>query len=184
MSIQLHDKTFIPFISANDVQQAVVRIARGINTHYAAESPVLLPMLDGAFMLAADLAKHLTVNAHFSFIKYKSYHNTQSTGKVASLLGLDIDIAGKDVIIVEDIIDTGLTVSYLLQELAKHNPASVKVAALLAKPDALQVPLTIDFKGIEIQNRFVVGYGMDYNGLGRNLDCVYVLDDNSAIAHQ
>lgn len=177
MSIQLHDKTFVPFISANDVQQAIVRIAGEINTLYADKSPVLLPVLDGAFMLAADLAKHLNVNAHFSFIKYKSYHNTQSTGKVASLLGLDIDIAGKDVIIVEDIIDTGLTVSYLLQELAKHNPASVKVAALLTKPDAIQVPLTIDFKGIEIENRFVVGYGMDYNGLGRNLDCVYVLAD-------
>ncbi len=177
VDIQLHDKTFIPFLSPHEVQEAVTSVANKINSFYGQKTPIILPVLDGAFVFTADLAKQLTIQAQFSFIKYKSYHNTQSTGKVSQLLGLDIDIKGQDVILVEDIVDTGLTLHYLLAELKQYQPASIKIATLLAKPDALKVPLEIDFKGIEIPNRFVVGYGMDYNGLGRNLDGVFVLKD-------
>ena len=177
MDIQLHDKTFASFIAVHEIKNAVGIVANEINSFYKQKTPVILPVLDGAFVFAADLAKQLTIQAKFSFIKYKSYHNTQSTGTVSQLLGLDIDIKGQDVLLVEDIIDTGLTLHYLLAELKQHQPASIKIATLLAKPDALKVPLEIDFKGIEIPNRFVVGYGMDYNGLGRNLDGVYVLKE-------
>jgi hypoxanthine phosphoribosyltransferase len=176
VKIQLHDKTFVPFIGKTEIQQAVTAIATAINTDYTNKTPVILPVLDGAFMFAASLAKELTIDAQFSFIKYKSYHNTQSTGQVSQLLGLDINIEGQHVLIVEDIIDTGLTVSFLLKELEKYNPASICVVALLTKPEALKTPLQIHYKGIEIANRFVVGYGMDYNGLGRNLDEVYVVE--------
>lgn len=175
VNIQLHDKTFAPFISKNVIQEAVSRIATAINSDYEGKQPILLPVLDGAFIFAAELAKQLTIEAQFSFIKYKSYHNTQSTGQVSQLLGLDIDITGKDILVIEDIIDTGLTVSYLLQELSKHNPASIKVAALLTKPEAIQTPIQIDYTGIEIPNHFIVGYGMDYNGLGRNLDGIWAV---------
>jgi hypoxanthine phosphoribosyltransferase len=175
VKIQLHDKTFVPFIGKAEVQQAIASIADAINTDYADKIPTILPVLDGAFMFAAALAKQLTIPAQFSFIKYKSYHNTQSTGQVSQLLGLDINIEGQHVLIVEDIIDTGLTVSFLIKELEKYKPASVCIAALLTKPEALKTPLHVNYKGIDIANRFVVGYGMDYNGLGRNLDEVYVV---------
>lgn len=175
MNIQLHDKTFIPFLGREQILQAITRMTATINVDYEGRQPIFLPVLDGAFIFAAELAKQLTIQAQFSFIKYKSYHNTQSTGQISQLLGLDIDITGKDIIVVEDIIDTGLTVSYLLQELKKHNPASIKVAALLTKPEALQTPLQIDYEGIQIPNNFIVGYGMDYNGLGRNLDGIWVV---------
>lgn len=177
MNIQLHDKTFEPFISALQIEHAVESIALKLNNNYAGKSPVILPVLDGAFVFAAALAKHLNFDAQFSFIKYKSYHNTQSTGKVSQLLGLDIDIKGKDIILLEDIIDTGLTVSHLLKELEQYQPASVAVVTLLSKPEALKVELQMDYVGMEIPNRFIVGYGMDYNGLGRNLNGIYVLKE-------
>lgn len=175
MNVRIADKTFEPFISADKIQQAVNTIAGAINRDYKDKTPVFLPILDGAFVFAADLAKKLTVPAKFSFIKVKSYHNTSSSGLVNQVMGLDINISGQDIIIIEDIIDTGLTVSYLLKELKKHQPASIRIAALLSKPSALVEKINIDYKGIEIPNRFIVGYGMDYNGLGRNLDAIYVL---------
>lgn len=175
MNIQLHDKTFKPFISEVEIQKAVVSMASKIDSDYNTTPPLILPVLDGAFVFAAALTNKLECKAEFSFIKYKSYHNTQSTGKVNQLLGLDIDIKNKDILVVEDIIDTGLTISHLLEELKKHQPKSIKIATLLSKPDAIKVPLQIDYNGIEIPNNFIVGYGMDYNGLGRNLNEIYVL---------
>lgn len=177
MNIQLHDKTFKPFISEAEILKATERIAKKIDEDYTVNAPLVLPVLDGAFVFAAALTNKLECKAEYSFIKYKSYHNTQSTGKVSELLGLDIDIKGKDIIVVEDIIDTGLTISHLLQELKKHQPKSIKIATLLLKPAAIKVPLRIDYKGIEIPNNFIVGYGMDYNGLGRNLNQIYVVEE-------
>ncbi|HYG15835.1 MAG TPA: hypoxanthine phosphoribosyltransferase [Bacteroidia bacterium] len=175
MNVRLADKTFEPFIGAEKIQQAVSSIADTISRDFKDKTPVFLPILDGAFVFAADLAKKLTITPKFSFIKVKSYHNTASSGLVNQVMGLDIDISGQDVIIIEDIIDTGLTVSYLLKELRKHKPASIRIATLLNKPGALVEKISIDYKGLEIPNRFIVGYGMDYNGLGRNLDSIYVL---------
>lgn len=177
MNIQLHDKTFKPFISEAEIQQAVVSMASKIDSDYNNQPPIILPVLDGAFVFAAALTNKLECKAAFSFIKYKSYHNTQSTGKVSEVIGLDIDIKNKDILVVEDIIDTGLTISYLLKELKKHEPKSIKIATLLSKPDAIKVPLQIDYNGIEIPNNFIVGYGMDYNGLGRNLNEIYVVEE-------
>ncbi len=175
MNIQLHDKIFEPFISEAEIHNAVVSMAIKISNAYSHSQPILLPVLDGAFVFAAALANKLEMKAEFSFIKYKSYYNTQSTGKINQLLGLDIDIKGKDILIIEDIIDTGLTMGYLLKELEKQQPKSIKIATLLLKPEAIKVSLKIDYKGIEIPNRFIVGYGMDYNGLGRNLNQIYVV---------
>lgn len=177
MNIQLHDKIFKPLINEVEIQEAVISMASKIDNDYITKPPIILPVLDGAFVFAAALTNRLECNAEFSFIKYKSYHNTQSSGKVNQLLGLDIDIKDKDILIVEDIIDTGLTISYLLEELKKYQPKSVKVATLLSKPDAIKVPLQIDYNGIEIPNSFIVGYGMDYNGLGRNLNEIYVVEE-------
>lgn len=177
MNVQLHDKIFKPLISEAEIQKAVVSIANKIDSDYTTNSPIILPVLDGAFVFAAALTNKLECKAEYSFIKFKSYHNTQSTGTVSELLGLDIDIKNKDILLVEDIIDTGLTISYLLEELKKYQPRSIKVATLLSKPEAIKVPLQIDYCGIEIPNNFIVGYGMDYNGLGRNLNEIYVVDE-------
>lgn len=177
MEINLHDKTFVPFIKEGEIQQAVDKIANQLNNDFDGKNPLILPVLDGAFVFSAALTAKLECRAEFSFIKYKSYHNTQSTGKVSELLGLDVDIKGRDIVLVEDIIDTGLTISHLLKELEKHQPNNIKIVTLLSKPDALKVPVTIDYKGIDISNKFVVGYGMDYNGLGRNLNEIYVLKE-------
>ena len=177
MNVQLHDKIFKPLISEAEIQKAVVSIANKIDSDYTTNSPIILPVLDGAFVFAAALTNKLECKAEYSFIKFKSYHNTQSTGTVSKLLGLDIDIKNKDILLVEDIIDTGLTISYLLEELKKYQPKSIKVATLLSKPEAIKVHLQIDYCGIEIPNNFIVGYGMDYNGLGRNLNEIYVVDE-------
>lgn len=178
MEVKLHDKTFKPFITEAEIQAATQSIAQKIDNDYRLNPPLILPVLDGAFVFAAALTNKLECNAEFSFIKYKSYQNTKSTGKINQLLGLDVEIKDKDILLVEDIIDTGLTISYLLTELKKYQPRSIKIATLLSKPDAIKTPLIIDYNGIEIPNRFVVGYGMDYNGLGRNLNEIYVLKED------
>lgn len=152
-------------------------MAGDINRDYKGKTPLLLPVLEGAFVFTAALAQKLTIPAKFSFIKFKSYQDTQSTGQLNKLIGLSEDIAGQDIIIVEDIVDTGFTISRLMDELEDSRAASIKIASLLVKPQAMKVHLNIDYKGIEIPNRFVVGYGMDYNELGRNLPGIYVLSE-------
>lgn len=171
--IKVHDKTFGPFLSEEEIQEKVKKIAESINTDYVGLRPMFIVILNGSFMFAADLFKHLTVNAEICFIKLASYKGTTSSGQVITAIGLDIDIIGKDIIILEDIVDTGKTLNDFLPKLLHHQPASMKIAALLHKPEAMKFPIRIDYLGFSIPNKFVVGYGLDYDGLGRNLREIY-----------
>jgi hypoxanthine phosphoribosyltransferase len=171
--IKLHDKTFDIYISEEDIQKKVKEIAANINRDYQNKKPLFIPILNGAFMFAADLFKNITIDAEISFIKLASYKGMKSSGQVLTAIGLDMDLIDRDVIIVEDIVDTGNTLRVFLPKLQHQQPASLKIAALLHKPESLQHPLTIDYAGFSIPDKFVVGYGLDYDGLGRNLSAIY-----------
>lgn len=173
--IKVHDKTFGPYLSEEDIQQEIKKIADAINSDYAGMRPMFIAILNGSFMFASDLFKYLTIEAEICFIKLASYKGTSSSGQVITAIGLDVDIIGKDVIIIEDIVDTGKTLTEFLPKLLHHQPASLKIAALLHKPDAMKFPIRIDYLGFSIPNKFVVGYGLDYDGLGRNYKEIYQL---------
>jgi len=172
-SVTLGDKSFRLYITESRIAEAVKQIAAKINEDYKGKSPLIVPVLNGSFMFASDLVKQLTCDCEISFIKASSYSGTSSTGQLTSLIGINEDIAGKDIIIVEDIIDTGHTLAKILPSITDLKPASVRVATLLFKPKALKTEIQIDYVGIEIANEFIVGYGLDYNGLGRNLKEIY-----------
>lgn len=172
-SVTLGDKSFRLYITESRIAEAVKQIAARINEDYKDKSPLIVPVLNGSFMFASDLVKQLTCDCEISFIKASSYSGTSSTGQLTSLIGINEDIAGKDIIIVEDIIDTGHTLAKILPSITDLKPASVRVATLLFKPKALKSEIQIDYVGIEIANEFIVGYGLDYNGLGRNLKEIY-----------
>lgn len=175
-TVQIHDKTFVPFLTKEAIAQRVAAVAAEINTDYRDKNPLLLGILNGSFIFAADLFRALTINAHISFIKLASYQGTSSSGHVVTAIGLEEDIHGRDIIIVEDIIDTGRTLHSFLPEIYHRQPASVKIAVFLAKPEALQHEVKADYVAFEIEDKFVVGYGLDYDGLGRNLPDLYILD--------
>ena len=172
-TITLGDRSFRPYITEAEIQQAVGKIADEINRDYKGKCPLIVPVLNGSFMFASDLMKQLSCQCEVSFIKASSYQGTSSSGQFTSLIGLSEDIRGRDIIILEDIIDTGHTLSRILPSIKDQNPASVRVATLLFKPKALKADISIDYIGIEIANEFIVGYGLDYNGLGRNLKEIY-----------
>jgi hypoxanthine phosphoribosyltransferase len=171
--VKVHDKIFGPFLSEKDIQQEVKKIAGAINEDYAGLRPICIPILNGSFMFAADLFKNLTIDAEICFIKLASYKGTSSSGQLITAIGLDIDLIGRDIIIIEDIVDTGKTLNEFLPKLLHHQPASLKIAALLHKPEAVIYPIRIDYLGFSIPNKFVVGYGLDYDGLGRNFKEIY-----------
>ncbi|MCX6314919.1 MAG: hypoxanthine phosphoribosyltransferase [Sphingobacteriales bacterium] len=175
MIIQVLDKKFQPFLSAAEIQEKVDLLAKEINRDYADKRPLFIAILNGSFMFASDLFKALTIEAEICFIKLASYKGTRSTGNVITSIGLDQSIKGRHVIIVEDIVDTGKTLSEFLPQLHDQQPDSLKIAALLHKPEALVHPLTIDYLGFTVPNKFLVGYGLDYDGLGRNLKEIYQL---------
>jgi len=173
MPIKVHDKTFDIYLSEAEIQQRVKEIAETINKEYQGKRPLIIAILNGSFMFAADLFKHLTIDTEISFIKLASYKGMKSTGNVVTSIGLDAELYGKDVIIIEDIVDTGKTLYNFLPKLKDHHPASLKIAALLHKPEATKFPLTLDYVGFSIQDKFVIGYGLDYDGRGRNLKEIY-----------
>lgn len=173
--IKVHDKSFSPYLTEAEIQQQIRKIAAAINTDYAGMRPMFICILNGSFMFACDLFKNLTIDAEICFIKLASYKGTTSSGQVITAIGLDVDIIGKDVIIVEDIVDTGKTLNEFLPKLMHQQPASLKIAALLHKPQATKFPIRIDYVGFTIPDRFVVGYGLDYDGLGRNFREIYQL---------
>ncbi len=173
--MQLHDKEFEPFMKEIELQQKIAQIAANINADHDGRELHFASILNGAFMFTADLIKHITIPCHIHFLKVRSYEGTQSTGAISSIIGLTDSLEGKNVIVVEDIVDTGATMQHVYKEVAKMNPASLKVASLLLKPEAYRGDIKIDYLCFSIPNKFVVGYGLDYDGLGRNLRDLYQL---------
>ncbi len=173
--VQLHDKRFRVKYDENMLNERIVRLASDITGDYEGRTPIFLVVLNGAFMFSAELIKHVQTACEVSFVKLASYHGTSSTGKVTGLIGLSEDLTGRDVILVEDIVDTGLTLSHLMREVLKQSPASVQVATLLFKPEAYKQEHELKYVGLEVSNEFLVGYGLDYDGLGRNLSAIYTL---------
>jgi len=173
--VTLHDKTFALSIPHTTIQQAIEKIAAQINKDMNGETPVFVGLLNGAFMFAADLLKLIETPCEISFIKYSSYVGTQSAGAVSELIGLNTDLKNRTVIILEDIIDTGLTIDKLLKDLQPKELKQVKIATLLFKPEAFKGDYNIDYVGLSIPNDFIVGYGLDYDELGRNLKDIYTL---------
>lgn len=175
--IKVHDKYFVPWLTEQIITERVKDIAVDISNEYAGKKPLFIGILNGAFMFASDLLKHVTIDAEISFIKLASYKGMKSSGQVVTAIGLDVDITNRHVIVVEDIIDTGKTLHQFLPQLINQQPASLKIAVLLHKPEATKHHVDIDYCCFSIPNKFVVGYGLDYNGLGRNLPAIYQLKD-------
>ena len=172
-TIQVKDRVFVPFIKEEQLQKEVKRVAQEINRDYKDKEPLFLCILNGAFMFAADLLKNVSVPCNVSFVKVASYSGTDTTGKVKELMGLQESVEGRHVIIVEDIVDTGYTMRDILESLAEKNAASVEVCALLCKPDKLKVDINLKYLALNIPNGFIVGYGLDYDGFGRNSRDIY-----------
>lgn len=174
-AIQVLDKEFIPSIPANEILEKVKKVAQQINADYMGETPLFLVVLNGAFVFAADLMREICLPAEVSFVKLASYEGTSSTGTVREVIGLNIDITGRPVIIVEDIVESGITMAHMIETLKKQNPKSIDICTLLLKPEKLEVKLDIRYVAMEIPNDFILGYGLDYNGLGRGLKDIYTL---------
>jgi len=174
--IKLKDKEFGVSIPSDVIQKAIINVAAQINSDYKdVETPLFVSILNGSFMFSSDLLKHINFNCEITFLKLSSYQGTSSTGTVKELIGINEKITGREVIILEDIVDTGITLEQILHELNKQNPKNIKVTTFLFKPEAYTKNIKIDYVGIEIPNDFIVGYGLDYDGIGRNLPDIYTL---------
>lgn len=174
-TVQIKDKQFEIAIPAATIQQAVKTLAEKISSDLKDTEPIFVVVLNGAFMFASDLLKNISIPCEVSFVKLSSYHGTYSSGKVKELVGLQEDIKGRTVVIVEDIIDTGVTMEMLLHQILSKDPKEVKVASFFLKPEALKKNVPLDYIALRIPNDFIVGYGLDYDGFGRNLADVYSL---------
>jgi len=172
--VTIHDRVFRPYMPAAALDEAVSTLATRLSADYAGREPLFVVVLTGAFMFASDLLKRMTEPCEIVFIRVASYEGTDSTGVVQEVLGLRENIQGRHIIIVEDIVDTGTTMHHLLPTLLAKGPASVEIATLFYKPASLRHELDLRYVALEIPNDFVVGYGLDYDGLGRNLPDVYV----------
>lgn len=177
MNKQILDKSFKPYLTKQVLASAIERIANQINEDYCDKNPLFIAILNGSFIFAADLFKKINIPAEISFIKLASYQGTKSTGNVITAIGLETDLYNRHVIVLEDIIDTGKTLSAFLPQLEHQQPQSLKVCSLLHKKAATKYPIKIDYLGFEIPDLFVVGYGLDYSGYGRNLDQIMQIDE-------
>lgn len=175
--IRLNDKAFRISIPESEILQKVKAVAEKINKDYEGKKPLLLAVLNGSFMFASDLMKELTVECSISFVKLASYQGTMSTGKVHEVIGINEDLTGRDIIIVEDIVESGHTMVQMMDSLANRNPASVRICTLFFKPQKLQEDIKVDYVAMPIGDDFIVGYGLDYDQLGRNLRDVYIVTD-------
>jgi hypoxanthine phosphoribosyltransferase len=175
--MKIKDKEFTVFISRETIENRVRELASDISRDYSEKNPLFVVVLNGAFMFASDLFKAVTGACEITFLKVSSYQGTASTGKLSSVFGLQEDLSGRHIVILEDIVDTGLTIFELVEMIKAKNPASVEVATFLHKPDAVKKEVSLKYIGFDIPPSFVIGYGLDYNGLGRNLPEVYVLKD-------
>lgn len=175
--IKILDREFGLSIKSKDIQNSIEEMADKMNYDLAGQNVLFIGILNGAFMFASDLFKRITLDCQITFVKLASYEGTASTGKIHQLIGLNQDIAGKTVIILEDIVDTGLTLDSIMKQLKGYEPAQILVASLLFKPAAYQKDAKIDYVGMYIPDEFIVGYGLDYNGYGRNLEDIYTVVD-------
>ena len=175
--VKIKDLTFKTFIPESEIQQRVKAVAEKINKDLDGKNPLLLAVLNGSFVFAADLIRNITIPCEISFVKLASYQATTSTGKIKEVIGLNEDLTGRTVVIVEDIVDTGFTMKRMIETLGTRHPASIHICSLLVKPDKLQVPLDIEYAAIEIPNDFIVGYGLDYDQQGRQLRDIYTIVD-------
>ena len=174
-TIQIKDKKFTVSIPEADILREVERVAGEINRDLADKNPLFLSVLNGSFMFTADLMKRITIPCEVSFVKLASYQGIASTGKVKEVIGVNEDLTGRTIVIVEDIIDTGLTMQRLLETLGTRRPKEIHIATLLVKPEKLKVNLDIEYVAMHIPNDFIVGYGLDYDGLGRNYKDIYTV---------
>lgn len=171
--IQVHDLVFKPYLAEREIRDRVRLLGMRINRDYEGKNPIFLAVLNGAFMFAADLFREVVISCEISFVKVASYKGTESSGAVKELLGLNEALQGRHVVVVEDIVDSGLTMRALLDRLSAKNPASVRIASLLLKPERLQESISVDYLGFKVPDKFLLGYGLDYNGQGRNLCSIY-----------
>jgi hypoxanthine phosphoribosyltransferase len=173
--IQLHDKFFKTFISSAQIADVTQQVAQQIQHDYKHKNPIFLGVLNGSFLFAADLVRQFEGDCEISFIKLASYEGTSSTGRVNELIGLSENISGRHVVIIEDIVDTGNTLAKIYDLLSVKQPASIAIATLLFKPNAYQKDFPIDYAALQVGNEFLAGYGLDYNGLGRNLKDIFIV---------
>lgn len=174
-SIQIKDKRFAVSIREEEILRQVDRVAEEINRDLAGKNPLFLSVLNGSFMFTADLMKRITIPCEISFVKLASYQGVASTGAVKEVIGINENLAGRTVVIVEDIVDTGLTMQRLIETLGTRSPKEIHIATLLVKPEKLKVDLNIEYAAMQIPNDFIVGYGLDYDGLGRNYKDIYTV---------
>lgn len=173
--VKIKDKTFETSISEAEIKQRVKELATRINHDMEGRNPLFLSVLNGAFVFTADLLREITIPCEVSFVKLASYEGVLSTGKVKEVIGLNVDISGRTIVIVEDIVDTGRTMRQMFDTLKMRNPASIHICTLFVKPDKLQEKLDIDYAAFSIPNDFIVGYGLDYDQQGRNLKEIFTL---------
>jgi hypoxanthine phosphoribosyltransferase len=174
------DKLFRRYITHEQIEGRIAELGRQICQDYQGQNPLFVAVLNGAFMFAADLMREVDIISEITFVKFTSYHNMLSSGMVDQIIGFEKDLRDRHVVLVEDIVDTGITMTEIMAEIRTYQPASVEIVALLTKPEALQRDVKVKYAGFEIANQFVVGYGLDYDGYGRNLRDIYVLDEPAA----
>lgn len=174
-NVVVKDQLFKVTISDKQIDKEVDRVAQEMNIKLAGKNPLFIVVLNGAFMFCADLMKKITIPCQISFVKLASYEGVSSTGVVKEVIGLNEDISDRTIVIIEDIVDTGLTMERLLETLGTRNPKEIQIASLLVKPEKLKVKLNIDYVAFEIPNDFILGYGLDYDGYARNLPHIYTL---------
>jgi adenylate kinase len=177
-TVKLHDLEFMPYLSEKELAEIVSGLSSNINQKYVGKSPLFVVVLNGAFMFASDLMKGVEVDCEVSFLRVSSYRGTSSTGEVKEMMPIGTDVSGRDVVLLEDIVDTGKTMGEIKRKMLEAGAKSVSICTLLFKPDAFQGNYRIDLIGKEIPDRFVVGYGLDYDGLGRNLPALYQIKPN------
>ncbi len=173
--IKLLDREFELSIPFKDIDKAIANIAEQMNKELADTNPLMICILNGSFMFAADLMKKINFPCQISFVKLSSYEGTGTTGKVKELIGLTEDIENRTIVVLEDIIDTGITITKIKKQLLGYEPKDLKIASLLFKPEACKTDIEVDYLGLEIPNDFIVGYGLDYDGYGRNLPDIYTV---------
>lgn len=174
---KLHDKTFVKYMSERKIQAGVKKLAARLNLEYQGKKPLFIVVLNGSFIFASDLLKRISIDCEIAFVKVSSYKGVNSTGKIEEVIGLDIPVEGRHVVLVEDIVDSGLTIVKLIDKIKALKAFDVKVAACLLKPEAYKMDYPIDYVCFRIPNDFVVGYGLDYDGLGRNSADIYKISE-------